>query len=63
MNRGSVAKETIVSTKTPLAFEAAVTLKSFLEGVALGAVLGALAAVLPSYSVARMSILDGLRAP
>ena len=51
------------STKTPLAFDAAVTFKSLIEGVAVGAVLGALSAVLPSYSVARMSILEGLRAP
>jgi putative ABC transport system permease protein len=51
------------ATKTPLAFEAAVTLKSFLEGVALGTMLGMLAAVLPSCSAARMSILEGLRAP
>ncbi len=51
------------STKTPLAFDAAVTLESLIEGVAVGAVLGALSAVLPCYSVARMSILEGLRAP
>jgi putative ABC transport system permease protein len=51
------------ATKTPLAFEAAVTLKSFLEGVALGAMLGTLAAVLPSCSAARKAKLEGLRAP
>jgi ABC-type antimicrobial peptide transport system permease subunit len=50
-----------VTTQAPVALDAAVTFTSLIQGVAAGALLGAIAAMLPSISVARMSILDGLR--
>ena len=50
-----------VTTHTPLALDAAVTFTSLLQGLAIGALLGVLSAVLPSISVARMPILRGLR--
>jgi ABC-type antimicrobial peptide transport system permease subunit len=47
-------------THTPVALDAAVTLTSLFYGVASGVALGALAAVLPSISVARKDIATTL---
>ena len=49
-------------THTPLALDAAVTAESLVYGVMAGILLGALAAVLPSVSVARKDIAETLRA-
>jgi putative ABC transport system permease protein len=49
-------------THAPLALDAGVTSKSALQGVAAGALLGTIAAVHPSITVARTPILEGLRA-
>ncbi|HEV7608533.1 MAG TPA: ABC transporter permease [Steroidobacteraceae bacterium] len=49
------------NTHAPIALDAHVTFKSALQGVTAGALLGILAAVLPSVTVARTPILYGLR--
>jgi putative ABC transport system permease protein len=46
---------------TPIALEAVVTVAGLIEGIAAGALIGILAAILPSVGVARMPVLAGLR--